>query len=52
MQKFDMYLSDFVELYAFCLMPNHFHLLVKIKEKEELTGDAADRLFNVVFKIH
>lgn len=36
MQKLDWYLSDFLELYAFCLMPNHFHLLVRIKEIKEL----------------
>jgi REP element-mobilizing transposase RayT len=29
---FDKYLSSFVDVYAYCLMPNHFHFLVKVKE--------------------
>jgi REP element-mobilizing transposase RayT len=36
MKKLDFYLSDFVELYAFCLMPNHFHFLVRIKCLEDI----------------
>ena len=28
------YLSDFLELYAYCLLPNHFHLLCYIKSIE------------------
>ena len=32
LHKFDAYLSDFVDVYAFCLMPNHFHFLIRIKE--------------------
>jgi REP element-mobilizing transposase RayT len=40
MKKFDQYLSNYVELYAFCLMPNHFHLLVRIRALEELSKDA------------
>mgnify|MGYP002781062967 FL=1 len=27
-------MAEFVETYAYCLMPNHFHLLVKIKPKD------------------
>ncbi len=29
LQKFDHYLSGYLELYAYCLLPNHFHLLVR-----------------------
>ncbi len=39
LKKLDYYLSGFVEMYAFCLMPNHFHLLVRIKVIEELDND-------------
>jgi putative transposase len=28
-------LADFVDTYAYCLLPNHFHLLVRIKEMSE-----------------
>lgn len=34
LRRFDLYLSDFVETYVFCLLPNHFHLLIRIKEYE------------------
>ncbi|GHT56624.1 hypothetical protein AGMMS49982_23560 [Bacteroidia bacterium] len=44
MQKLDTYISDFVELYAFCLMPNHFHLLVRIKEMAELDTNAREKI--------
>ncbi len=32
LKSFDKYLSPFVDVYAYCLMPNHFHFLIKIKE--------------------
>lgn len=31
LRKYDEYISPFAETYAFCLMPNHFHLLIRIK---------------------
>ncbi len=39
LQKFDKYLSPFVEVFAYCLMPNHFHFLIRIKTADQnLTG--------------
>lgn len=32
LKKFDSYLSDCVEVYSYCLLPNHFHFLIRIKE--------------------
>ncbi len=32
LKKYDKYLSEFVETYSYCLIPNHFHLLVKVRE--------------------
>jgi REP element-mobilizing transposase RayT len=34
LQKYEQYLSGCIDTYAYCLLPNHFHLLVKIKGKE------------------
>ena len=31
LEKYDLYLSDFVETYAYCLLPNHFHILIRVK---------------------
>lgn len=36
LSKIDLYLSPILNVYAYCLMPNHFHLLVKIKSEEGL----------------
>ncbi|MFC4232033.1 transposase [Parasediminibacterium paludis] len=34
LRKYDYYLSDYLDTYAYCLLPNHFHLLVKVKRLE------------------
>ncbi|MCF0050842.1 transposase [Dyadobacter sp. LJ53] len=35
LKRYDEYLSGYVDTYAYCLMPNHFHLLVRIKPLRE-----------------
>lgn len=35
MRLFKKYLLPYVELYAYCLLSNHFHLLLRIKEQAE-----------------
>lgn len=32
LKKFDQYLSNLLDVYAFCLLGNHFHLLIQVKE--------------------
>ncbi|QCX52428.1 transposase [Elizabethkingia sp. JS20170427COW] len=36
LEKYHKYLDSVVETIAWCLMPNHFHLLVRIKSDEEI----------------
>ena len=36
MEKYTAYIYPIAETYAYCLMPNHFHLMIKIREKNEL----------------
>lgn len=31
LKKYDYYLSDYLDTFAYCLLPNHFHLLVRAK---------------------
>ncbi len=31
-KRFDDFLSSYLDVFAFCLLPNHFHFLVKVKE--------------------
>lgn len=52
LELYDKYISSIAETYAWVLMKNHFHLLVKIRSVEEclnLTGfETPDRVLNPV----
>lgn len=39
LRKFDQYLTAYLDVYAYCLLPNHFHFLIKTKDKYELAAD-------------
>ncbi len=39
LKKYDAYLSGHLETYAFSLLPNHFHLLVRVKSKNDILKD-------------
>jgi REP element-mobilizing transposase RayT len=48
LRKYQNYLSGWVDTFAFCLIPNHFHLLLRVKEFEgaaEGTSEGLRRLF-------
>ncbi|GEM56145.1 hypothetical protein B0A58_10970 [Flavobacterium branchiophilum NBRC 15030 = ATCC 35035] len=36
LRQFTKYVNEVCEVYAYCLMPNHFHFLIKVKSKDEL----------------
>ncbi|WP_162418608.1 transposase [Cyclobacterium roseum] len=36
LQQYSKYLGQVVDTYAYCLMPNHFHLLVGVRSEERL----------------
>ena len=36
LEKVKKYLPQFVDIYAYCLMPNHFHFLLKVKKEEDV----------------
>ena len=36
LEKFSKYMNGVADVYAYCLMPNHFHFLVKIKSESEI----------------
>lgn len=36
LNKLEYYLFPIAELYAYCLIPNHFHLLVRMKSETEI----------------
>jgi putative transposase len=37
-EKYQLYISPIAETYAYCLMPNHFHLVVRIRKREVIAG--------------
>jgi putative transposase len=36
LKKYEEHIGPIANTYAYCLMPNHFHLLVKIKDEKEI----------------
>src|SRR5690606_21948083 len=36
LKKYAEYIHPVCKTYAYCLMPNHFHLLVRTRDKEEI----------------
>lgn len=36
LKKYQNYISIIADTYAYCLMPNHFHFMLRLKNKEEL----------------
>ncbi len=36
LRKYDQYLSPFADTYCWCLLPNHFHFLIRIKSEENI----------------
>ena len=39
LEKYWKYISPIAETYAYCLMPNHFHLVVRIRKREILVAN-------------
>lgn len=40
LEKYDLYISRVAETLAWCLLPNHFHLLVRINDESDLLREA------------
>jgi|SRR5699024_1906591 len=36
--KWNEYLDKYLDVWAYCLMPNHFHFIVRVKSKKELSN--------------
>lgn len=43
LKQADAYLFDFVEIYSYCLLSNHFHMLIKIREESIIIENAKKR---------
>jgi REP element-mobilizing transposase RayT len=42
--KYDAYISPIADTFAYCLMPNHFHFAMKIKNEAQLTEVFKEKL--------
>jgi len=38
LEKYQLYISPIAETYAYCLMPTHFHLVVRIRKRDVIEG--------------
>lgn len=36
-RQFDKYLSSYIKIYAYCLLGNHFHFMIKVNDLTDLT---------------
>jgi putative transposase len=48
LRLYDKYICPVAETFAWCLMPNHFHLLIHVKEEMVYKYSNSDRLFDPV----
>jgi hypothetical protein len=43
LKKYAQYISPIADTFAYCLMPNHFHFAVRIKDEEDIVAFRPDR---------
>ncbi|MEX0596412.1 MAG: transposase, partial [Candidatus Paceibacterota bacterium] len=48
---YDKYLKDYAKLYSHCLMPNHFHLFIRIKDLRWLEEDELSKKVSQQFRV-
>jgi len=50
LKKFSFYLNELIEVYAYCLLDNHFHFLIRVKENEAVNlHDIVSKQFRLLF---
>ncbi len=50
LKQFDKYLSESVSIYAYCLMDNHFHFVIKTNDDSEVVTQKFSNFFNSYVK--
>jgi REP element-mobilizing transposase RayT len=51
LENFLKYIHPIAKIYAWCLMPNHFHVMIRIRQEEELGNAAAFQKFETFGKL-
>jgi REP element-mobilizing transposase RayT len=49
LRKYKFHLNSFLETYGYCLMPNHFHFLIKVNEGVEEVHEKLSNQFRKLF---
>ena len=49
LNRYDKYLSSIFKTFAYCLMPNHFHILIQVRDEKELRASFATVNFEIDF---
>ena len=46
LRRFDEHLNNYISVYAYCLMDNHFHLIIKVNDMLKIVIQSFSNLFN------
>jgi REP element-mobilizing transposase RayT len=52
LQKYAQYVHPYVETYAYCLLKNHFHILIRIKSEEKIRQQLKEKKDNLSISWH
>ena len=50
LDKFYEYLHPYIEFYAYCLLPNHFHFLVRVKDRHGMSDKSSELNLSEAFR--
>lgn len=50
LKQLSKYLSGKISIFAYCLMDNHFHLVIRLNEEEKIVTQAFSNFFNSYVK--
>lgn len=46
LKRLDEHLKNYISVYAYCLMDNHFHIIIKVNDNAEIVTQSFSNLFN------
>ena len=46
LSKYDSYLSSYFDTFAYCLLPNHFHFMIRVKDQQDFPSIKENEKFS------